>query len=312
MTQQEAKQGWLSRLKSGLSKSSGKISDGITGIFTRKKLDKEALDDLEELLISVDIGVKTSAAMISKLSKDRFDKEISSEEVKLALSEQLAEILTPYALPLVIDTAHKPQVMLICGVNGNGKTTTIGKLAKQFKNEGKTVMMAACDTFRAAAVHQLEIWAERNDVPLVKGAHEAEPASVAYAALEKAKTDNVDILLIDTAGRLQNKLNLMDELAKTIRVLKKLDPNAPHHTLLVLDATTGQNAHSQVDVFKKMVQLTGLIVTKLDGTAKGGVVVSLVQQFHLPVYAIGVGEGIDDLRPFEAMAYARSLVGVES
>ena len=310
MTDTLQKTSWLHRLKSGLSKSSGKISDGITGIFTKRKLDDESLEELEELLITTDIGVKVASSITAKIKKDRFDKDISPEEVKEIVAAELTAILTPYAKPLMIDSAHKPHVILVCGVNGNGKTTTIGKLAKQFKEEGKSVMIAACDTFRAAAVSQLEIWAKRTDSPLIQGAHEAEPASVAYSALEQAIAAKVDILLIDTAGRLQNKSNLMDELAKLIRVLGKLDPSAPHHTLLVLDATTGQNAHSQVDIFKKMVHLTGIIITKLDGTAKGGVVVALAKQFELPIHAIGVGEGIDDLRSFEADAFARSLMGI--
>jgi fused signal recognition particle receptor len=310
MTTNEPKTSWLNRLKTGLSKSSSKISDGISGIFTKRKLDAESIEALEELLIAADMGVATATEITEKIARNRFNKDISPEEVRAEIAEFVAEILLPYAKPLIIDSTLKPQVILVCGVNGNGKTTTIGKLAKQFKDEGKTVMIAACDTFRAAAVSQLEIWANRTGSTLIQGGHEAEPASVAYKALEEARAAKVDILLIDTAGRLQNKSNLMDELAKTIRVLKKLDPEAPHNTLLVLDATTGQNAHSQVDIFKKMVNLTGIIVTKLDGTAKGGVVVALAKQFSLPIHAIGVGEGIDDLRAFEAESFARSLTGI--
>lgn len=310
MTTNDEKKGWLSRLKTGLTKSSTKIGDGITGIFTKRKLDEEALDELEELLITADMGVGTAGVITDKIAKDRFNKDISPEEVKEEVALSVAEILEPYAIPLTIDPSLKPQVILVCGVNGNGKTTTIGKLAKQFKDDGKSVMIAACDTFRAAAVSQLQIWAERTGSELIQGEFEAEPASVAYKALERAQTAKVDVLLIDTAGRLQNKSNLMDELAKTIRVLKKRDPAVPHNTLLVLDATTGQNAHSQVEVFKKMVNLTGIIVTKLDGTAKGGVVVALAKQFSLPIHAIGVGEGINDLRSFEARAFARSLMGI--
>jgi len=310
MTYNEQKTSWFGRLKAGLSKSSTKISDGITGIFTKRKLDAESILELEEVLIAADIGVATAALITENIARNRFDKEILPDEIKQAVADNIAEILLPYAKPLVVDAALSPQVILVCGVNGNGKTTTIGKLAQQWKMDGKKVMIAACDTFRAAAVSQLEIWAERTGAPLIQGAHEAEPASVAYMALEQAKAAKADVLLIDTAGRLQNKTNLMDELAKIIRVLKKLDPNAPHNTVLVLDATTGQNAHSQVNVFKKMVNLTGIIVTKLDGSAKGGVVVALAKQFELPIHAIGVGEGIDDLRAFDAMSFACSLVGM--
>lgn len=303
------KKGWFTRLKAGLSKSSTKISSGITDIFTKQKLDALTLAELEELLITADLGVKTAASITARLAKDRFDKKISPEEVRLEIAGEVTRVLEPYSKPLYIDSTLKPQVILVCGVNGNGKTTTIGKLAKHYRNEGKSVMIAACDTFRAAAVEQLDVWAKRADVPLIQGKFQAEPASVAYLACEKAVDAKVDILLIDTAGRLQNKSNLMDELAKIIRVIKKVIPEAPHNTLLVLDATTGQNAKSQVDIFGKIVHLTGLIITKLDGTAKGGIVVALAEQFKLPIHAIGVGEAIDDLRPFEAEAFARSLVG---
>lgn len=308
MTENEPKQGWFARLKSGLSKSSTQISSGITGIFTKRKLDDETLEELEELLIAADLGVKTAASITALLAKDRFDKEITPEEVRLAVANEVVKVLTPCALPLQLDASLKPQVILVCGVNGNGKTTTIGKLAKRYRQEGKKVMIAACDTFRAAAVEQLAVWAERAGVPLVQGAFQAEPASVAYMACEKALAEGVDVLLIDTAGRLQNKLNLMEELAKIVRVIKKILPEAPHNTLLVLDATTGQNAKSQVEIFTKLVQLTGLIITKLDGSAKGGIVVSLAEQFKLPIHAVGVGEGIEDLRPFEAEAFAKALV----
>lgn len=309
MTDEAPKTGWFSKLKLGLSKSSSKLTAGIAGIFTKRKLDSITLEELEELLISADLGVKTAASITARLAKDRFDKQILPEEVRLAVASEVAKVLAPYSHPLVIDASLKPQIILVCGVNGNGKTTTIGKLAKRYKDEGKSVMIAACDTFRAAAVEQLAIWAERADVPLIQGGFQAEPASVAYMACEKAAASKADILLIDTAGRLQNKTNLMDELVKIVRVITKVNPNAPHNTLLVLDATTGQNAKSQVEIFSKMVNLTGLIITKLDGTAKGGIVVALAEQFKLPIHAIGVGEAIDDLRPFEAQAFARGLVG---
>jgi fused signal recognition particle receptor len=300
---------WLERLKGGLSKTSSNITGGISDIFTKRKLDQEALDALEELLIISDMGVKTSSAIIAELKRTRLDKDISPEEVKAVVSQHIEAVLAPVALPLAINTSHKPHVILVCGVNGNGKTTTIGKLAKLYTEEGKKVMIAACDTFRAAAVEQLAVWAKRSDTPLIQGTENADPASVAYTALEQAKANGVDILLIDTAGRLHNKTNLMQELNKIIRVLTKLDVNAPHDTVLVLDATTGQNAHSQVRTFKEAAALSGLIITKLDGTAKGGVVVGLAKEFGLPIHAIGVGESIDDLRPFEAKAFAEGLLG---
>lgn len=309
LVEKEEKKGWFARLKAGLSKSSNKLTDGISGIFTKRKLDDETLEELEELLITSDLGVEVARSITTDLAKDRFNKEISLEEVKEVMAKNISELLTPYATPLTIDATLKPQVILICGVNGNGKTTTIGKLAKQYKEQGHSVMIAACDTFRAAAVSQLAVWAERAGCEIIEGEMNADPASVAYKALERAKAAGTDVVLIDTAGRLHNKSNLMDELAKVIRVMQKVIPEAPHHTVLVLDATTGQNAHAQVDVFKKCVNLTGLIVTKLDGTAKGGVVVALAKQFGLPIHAIGVGEGIDDLKAFEADSFAKSLVG---
>lgn len=307
-----SKSSWLERLKHGLDKSSHLIGGGISGIFTKRKLDAEALEELEELLIMADLGVTTAAAITSRIAKNRFDKEISPEEIKTALAQEVTALLEPVTIPLVIPEGNAPHVIVMVGVNGNGKTTTIGKLARQLKDEGKSVMLAACDTFRAAAVEQLTVWADRNDCPIITGKEQADPASVAYNALEAAKAQAVDVLLIDTAGRLQNKANLMEELVKIIRVLKKLDETMPHQILLVLDATTGQNAFKQVQIFKDMVNITGLIVTKLDGTAKGGVVVGLADNFKLPIHAIGVGEGIEDLHAFEAGSFARNLVGIHS
>jgi fused signal recognition particle receptor len=304
---EEQKQGWFSKLKAGLSNTSAKLSSGITSIFTKRKLDQEALDELEELLITTDIGVDTASKIVGELAKNRFDKEITPEEIKQTLASYIADILNPVTVPLTI--TNSPQVIVICGVNGNGKTTTIGKLASYYKSQGKSVCVAACDTFRAAAVNQLEIWANRAGCKIFKGEDNADPASVAFRAISEAKTEGIDIVFIDTAGRLQNKTNLMEELAKIIRVIKKVEPEAPHNTLLVLDATTGQNAHSQVEAFKSVVNLTGLIVTKLDGTAKGGVIVALAKKFGLPIHAIGVGEGIEDLRPFNPEDFAKSLVG---
>lgn len=307
----QPKTSWVSRLKQGLQRTSSSLGGGINAIFTKRKLDAEALESLEELLITADTGLATAASITATIAKGRFDKEISAEEIKEALASEVAAILTPVAKPLIIDPTLKPCVILVAGVNGNGKTTTIGKLAKQFSSQEKKVMFAACDTFRAAAVEQLRIWAERTNSPIITGKEQADAASVAYTALEKAKEAGVDILLIDTAGRLQNKKNLMEELTKVVRVLNKADSTVPHHALLVLDATTGQNAFKQVELFKEAININGLIVTKLDGTAKGGVVVGLAKQFNLPIYAVGVGEGIDDLQPFEAENFAKGLVGIE-
>ena len=305
------KKGWLSRLKEGLSKSSSRLTEGITGIFTKRKLDDAALEELEELLITADLGPTTAAKITAELARTRFGKEVGPEEVKTILATEVAKIVEPVAKPLVIDPALKPHVILVVGVNGTGKTTTIGKLARQFREEGRTVMLAAGDTFRAAAVSQLKIWGERTGCPVVAKDTGADAAGLAYEAVERARAEGVDVLLIDTAGRLQNKAGLMDELRKIVRVIKKVDETAPHTTLLTLDATTGQNAHSQVEVFRDMVSVGGLILTKLDGSARGGVLVALAEKFKLPVHAIGVGEGVHDLRPFEAKAFARSLMGLE-
>jgi len=299
---------WLSRLKSGLSKTSSRLSEGIADVLTRRKLDAEALHQLEELLVQADMGAVTAAKIIAAFGEKRLDKDITSQEVKAALAQQIAEILRPIAQPLVIDKSHKPHVILVVGVNGNGKTTTIGKLAHSLKQQGHKVMLAAADTFRAAAVEQLKVWGERTKCEVVAGAENADPASVAYQALEKARAANADVLLIDTAGRLHNKANLMEELKKIIKVLRKLDDSAPHSVIEVLDATTGQNALAQVETFKSMVQVTGLVVTKLDGTARGGIVVALAGRFGLPVHAIGVGEGIEDFRAFEPDDFAGNLL----
>ena len=301
---------WLDKLKSGLGKSSEKISGGISDIFNKRKLDKSTLDELEELLISADLGAATAAEIIEKFAEEKFDKEAKPEEIKEFLASIIAEILEPAAKQIEIDEEAKPHVIMVVGVNGNGKTTSIGKMAHFFKAAGYKVQIAAADTFRAAAVAQLAEWAKRAGVECFTGKDNQDPASVAFQALEKAKTDSADILIIDTAGRLQNKQNLMAELSKISNVCKKVLPNAPHNTILVLDATTGQNAISQVEEFKNSANLTGLIVTKLDGTAKGGIVVALAQKFGLPIHAIGVGEGIEDMKPFDAQEFANQLVGL--
>jgi fused signal recognition particle receptor len=302
------KQGWFGRLRQGLSRSSTKLSEGITGIFTKRKLDQATLDELEELLIQADLGAGTAAKLVGAFGKTRFGQEIAPEEVKSALAAEIAKILGPVAQPLT--PTEKPSVVLVVGVNGSGKTTTIGKLAQLYREDGKKVMLAAGDTFRAAAVEQLQIWGERVGAPVIAKGAGADPAGLAYEALEGARAEGIDILLIDTAGRLHTKSNLMEELRKVIRVLRKLDASAPHHCLLVLDATTGQNALAQVETFKQMVDVTGLIVTKLDGTAKGGVLVAIADKFKLPVHAIGIGEKAGDLRPFSAEAFARGLMGL--
>ena len=309
---EENKGGWFGRLKAGLQRSSEKISTGITDLFTKRKLDAEALQDLKDILIQGDLGVSTATRLTSSLAKTRFDQEISSEEIKIVLAEEVATILAPVAQPLVIDGTHKPHIILVCGINGSGKTTTIGKMARQFKDQGKSVTLVAGDTFRAAAVEQLQIWGERSDCPVISRDNGADAAGLAFDAIKEAQASGADVLMIDTAGRLQNRKDLMEELTKVVRVIRKVDETAPHSVLLVMDATIGQNAHSQVEVFKDMVDVSGLIIPKLDGSAKGGVVVSLAERFEIPVHAVGVGEGIDDLRPFEADAFARSLMGLES
>jgi len=305
------KTGWFGRLKAGLARSSSKLGDGIGSIFTKRRLDDAALEELEELLIAGDLGVATAARLTADLARTRFDKEVTPDEVRRALADDVAAILAPVARPLAIDPACKPQVVLVVGVNGSGKTTTIGKLASFYREQGLKVTLAAGDTFRAAAIEQLKIWGERSGCHVVASATGADAAGLAYEALETARRRGDDLLLIDTAGRLHNKAELMAELQKIVRVLKKLDPTAPHDVLLVLDATVGQNAHAQVQTFKELVDVTGLVVTKLDGSARGGVLVALAEKFGLPVHAIGVGESAADLRPFAAGDFARSLMGLE-
>lgn len=302
--------GWLTRLKQGLSKSSSKIAGGIQGIFTGKRIDAGTLQDLEDVLITADMGLETAARLTRTIAKARIDKDVKTGEVEALLADEIAAILEPVARPIEINPAHRPHVILVAGVNGSGKTTTIGKLAGQFRARGLSVMLAAGDTFRAAAVEQLQIWGERTGAPVIARETGSDAAGLAFDAVGAAKANGVDVLLIDTAGRLQNRDDLMDELKKVVRVIKKVDATAPHDCVLVLDATVGQNAHAQVETFKAMVDVSGLVLTKLDGSARGGVVVALAERFGLPVYAIGVGEGLDDLQPFEARAFARALVGL--
>ena len=304
------KKGWFSRLKDGLTKTSSRLSEGVTSIFTKRKLDDDTLEELEDLLIQADLGVETSMRITERLAAEKYDKEISPDEVREVLAAEVAKTLEPVARPLRIDPGNSPHVILVVGVNGTGKTTTIGKLARKFADEGKSVILAAGDTFRAAAVEQLKIWGERVGAPVITRKIGADAAGLAYDALQQAQEEERDVLMIDTAGRLQNKADLMAELEKIIRVIRKLDPSAPHTVLLTLDATTGQNAVQQVEVFKNTAGVTGIVMTKLDGTARGGILVSIAAQHALPVYAIGVGEGVEDLQPFEPDEFARAVAAI--
>ena len=307
-----AQQSWYARLRAGLSRSSERLTEGINRIFVQRRLDDAALEELEEVLIAADLGPATAAKVAAELARSKFNQTVTAEEVKQALAAQITRTLEPVAQPLDIEQGHKPHVLLVVGVNGSGKTTTIGKYAYFMQENGFKVMLAAGDTFRAAAIEQLQVWGERAGCPVISRPQGSDPAGLVFDALQQARREAYDILLIDTAGRLHNKGNLMAELQKIVRVIEKQDATAPHHTLLVLDATTGQNAHAQVQTFRDMVNVSGLIVTKLDGTAKGGVLVSLAERFKLPVHAIGVGEKQDDLRPFDAGEFARGLVGLDS
>ncbi|HTZ37208.1 MAG TPA: signal recognition particle-docking protein FtsY [Stellaceae bacterium] len=307
----EQRGGWFARLRAGLSKSSTALTEGINQIFTRRRLDAAALDELEELLIASDMGIGVAGEVVEALRRTRFGQEVTPEEVRGALAAEVARLVEPVQKPLRLDPARKPFVILVVGVNGSGKTTTIGKLARQYRDAGQRVVLAAGDTFRAAAVEQLQVWGERTGAAVVTRPPGADAAGLAYDALVEARASGAELLLIDTAGRLHNKADLMAELQKLVRSLKKLDPAAPHAVLLVLDATVGQNAHAQAETFRQMVGVTGLVMTKLDGTAKGGVLVSLAEKYGIPIHLIGVGEGVEDLRPFDARSYARSLVGLE-
>lgn len=301
---------WFQKLKSGLSRSSSALTDGISSIFTKRKLDASMLEELEDILIQADLGVDTAMAITDRLSDGRYDKEIEPEEVRAILSEEVEKVLLPVAVPLDLETGKKPHVVLMVGVNGTGKTTTIGKLSQKLSAEGKSVMLAAGDTFRAAAVEQLKIWGHRTGAEVIARDTGADAAGLAFDAMAAAKEKAVDVLLIDTAGRLQNKAELMDELEKVIRVIKKHDPEAPHTVLLTLDATTGQNALNQVEIFGKVAGVTGLVMTKLDGTARGGILVAIAAKHGMPVHFIGVGEGVDDLEPFSARDFANAIAGM--
>jgi fused signal recognition particle receptor len=301
---------WWKRLSGGLQRTAASLGTSISDLVTKRKLDAAAIEDLENELIRADLGIDTAARIAAVLGEGRFDKAVSPDEVKQVLADEIEKPLAGVAKPLEISA--KPFVILVIGVNGSGKTTTIGKLATKFRTEGKTVLLAAGDTFRAAAIDQLKIWAERAGAAIMARTPGADAAGLAFDAVTAAKNDGTDVVLIDTAGRLQNRAELMDELHKIVRVIKKVEPAAPHAVLLVLDATVGQNALSQVEVFGKIAGVTGLVMTKLDGTARGGILVAIAAKFGLPVHFIGVGEGIDDLSDFSARDFARAIVGLET
>ena len=303
------KTSWMQRLASGLKRSSDQLTGGIAEIFTKKKLDQAMLAELEDVLIQADFGLDVASSITAALRRDRFERDISPEEVRALMAAEIERTLAPVAQPLPIDAAQKPFVILMVGVNGSGKTTTIGKLASLFSAQGKSVILAAGDTFRAAAIEQLQVWGQRTGAPVIARPAGSDAAGLAFDALTEAKAQGRDILIIDTAGRLQNRDELMGELEKIIRVIKKVDPSAPHATLLTLDATTGQNALNQVEIFGRRAGVTGLVMTKLDGTARGGILVAIARKYGLPVHFIGVGEGIDNLEPFAADDFARALTG---
>jgi fused signal recognition particle receptor len=303
--------GWLGRLRDGLSRSTGKIGDSLTGLFTKAKLDSATLEALEEALISADFGVKTATAVCDTLRSERFDKDISEADVRRALAERVEMVLAPLAKPLDVRRGHAPHVVLVVGVNGVGKTTTIAKLSNWFLGRGCKILLVAGDTFRAAAVEQLQVWGTRLEVPVMSTKVGGDAAGLAYSALERARAEGIDVVIIDTAGRLQNKKDLMGELSKIKRVVGKFDESAPHDVVLVLDATTGQNALNQIEVFTEIAGVTGLVMTKLDGTARGGILVAAADKYGVPVHAIGIGETMQDLRPFQAQDFARALAGVD-
>lgn len=307
----EPKQSWWRRLSSGLKRTSSSLGTAVADLVTKRKLDRAMLEDIEDVLLRADLGSDVAARIADAVGRGRYDKTVSADEVKAVVATEVEKVLAPVAQPLVIDAEKKPFVILVVGVNGSGKTTTIGKLASRFSAEGRSVMLAAGDTFRAAAIEQLKVWGERTGAPVIARAHGSDSASLAFDALTEAAAQKKDVLLIDTAGRLQNKAELMNELEKVVRVIKKVDASAPHAVLLVLDATVGQNALSQVEAFLKTAGVTGLVMTKLDGTARGGILVALAEKFRLPVHFIGVGEGVDDLAPFTAGDFARAVAGIE-
>lgn len=308
---EKQKKGWLTKLKAGLGRSSHYLTNSLNDFLVKQEVNTKTLEELEDILITADLGVKTASKIASTLAKRRFTKPAALADIQQVIVDEIKNILTPVAKPLLLDKSNKPHVILVCGVNGSGKTTTVGKLAHSLTNGGNHALLVAADTFRAGAANQLKVWGDRASCQVISAEAGSDPAGLVFDAFQHAQRENVDALLIDTAGRLQNKTELMEELKKIIRVLKKIDDSAPHSCLLVLDATVGQNAHSQLDIFAEMVNVTGLILTKIDGSAKGGVLVSLAEKFGLPVHAIGVGEELDDLQPFNAEDFACSLLGLE-
>jgi fused signal recognition particle receptor len=311
-TTETPKLSWWRRLSGGLKRTSSSLGAAVADLVTKRKLDRAMLEDIEDVLLRADLGTDVAARIAEAVGAGRYDRAISADEVKSVVATEVEKVLSPVAKPLVIDTAHAPFVILVVGVNGSGKTTTIGKLSAKFAAEGRKVMLAAGDTFRAAAIEQLKIWGERTNSPVISGAQGSDSAGLAFNALTAAKEQKIDVLLIDTAGRLQNKAELMNELEKVVRVIRKVDASAPHAVLLVLDATVGQNALSQVEAFHRTAGVTGLVMTKLDGTARGGILVALAEKHKLPVHFIGVGEGVDDLAPFTARDFAKAVAGIEA
>lgn len=305
------KKSWFSRLKTGLSRSSANLTENITAVFTKKKLDEDTLQELEDILIQADLGVETALKVTDKLASQRMGKDVTDEEVREFMADEIEQVLKPVAAELELDLDHTPHVILVVGVNGSGKTTTIGKLSQKLYDAGFSTLLVAGDTFRAAAIEQLKIWGDRTLSPVVSRPLGSDAAGLAFDAYQQCVDENRDVMLMDTAGRLQNKTELMDELEKIIRVLKKQDPTAPHTVLLTLDATTGQNAMNQVDIFKEVSGVNGLVMTKLDGTARGGILVAISAKHKLPVYFVGVGETVDDLEPFEAREFARTIAGLD-
>ena len=308
----EPKRNWFAQLRKGLARTSSALSDNLAGALTKRKLDEETLDRLEEVLIKADLGVAMAARIRAAIATGRYERGVTQDTVREVLAAEIASVLEPVAQDFAVPPGAHPYVVLVVGVNGTGKTTTIGKMAHLFGRQGLSVMLAAADTFRAAAIDQLKVWGERVGAEVVAKEAGADPAGVAFEAFERARSEGTDVLLIDTAGRLQNKSDLMAELAKIVRVLKKIDASAPQGVILVLDATTGQNALNQVEIFKEIAGVTGLVVTKLDGTARGGILVAIAERFKLPINAIGIGEGLEDLKPFDAQDFARAIAGAKS
>jgi len=301
---------WFERMRLGFRKTSDRLGDNLTGLIAKSALDAATLDGIEEALVASDLGPRTAAKVRARLAEERFERGLTEEAVRAVVAQELEKILAPVAEPLEIDAFPRPQVILVVGVNGSGKTTTIAKLAHLFVEQDYSVLLVAGDTFRAAAIEQLKIWAERAGVPVIAGPEGSDSSAIVFDGVRRATAEGIDVLIVDTAGRLQNKKDLMDELAKIRRVLGRLNPAAPHDVVLVLDATIGQNTLSQIEVFREVAGVTGLVMTKLDGTARGGVLVAAADTYGLPIHAIGVGEGMDDLRPFDAAEAARAIAGV--